>query len=321
MMNRITVAVLAVLVAVGVRPLFAQNYPIRPIRLVLPSSPGGSSDFLGRLLAQKLSEQMGQQVVVDNRAGAGGTIGYDHVAKSAPDGYTLLIGPASIAINTSMYSKLPYSLRDFAPISLLVAAPNVLCVHPSVPAASIKALIALAKARPGSLTAGSAGIGTSPHLSTELFKSMAGIDMVIVHYKGSGPGMIALLSGETALAIPSLPTVMQYLKAGRVRALGVSTAKRTTMLPEVPTIAEAGLPGYEAANWFSLVAPAGTPQPIIDRLYQEIVRALRPREIRERIIAEGADMIVSTPDELASYMKSETEKWARVIKAAGIKPE
>jgi tripartite-type tricarboxylate transporter receptor subunit TctC len=321
MMNRITVAVLAVLVAVGVRPLFAQNYPIRPIRLVLPSSPGGSSDFLGRLLAQKLSEQMGQQVVVDNRAGAGGTIGYDHVAKSAPDGYTLLIGPASIAINTSMYSKLPYSLRDFAPISLLVAAPNVLCVHPSVPASSVKALIALAKARPGSLTAGSAGIGTSPHLSTELFKSMAGIDMVIVHYKGSGPGMIALLSGETALAIPSLPTVMQYLKAGRVRALGVSTAKRTTMLPEVPTIAEAGLPGYEAANWFSLVAPAGTPQPIIDRLYQEIVRALRPREIRERIIAEGADMIVSTPDELASYMKSETEKWARVIKAAGIKPE
>ena len=212
-------------------------------------------------------------------------------------------------------------MRDFAPISLLVAAPNVLCVHPSVPAASVKALIALAKARPGSLVAGSAGIGTSPHLSTELFKSMAGIDMVIVHYKGSGPGMIALLSGETALAIPSLPTVMQYLKAGRVRALGVSTAKRTTMLPEVPTIAEAGLPGYEAANWFSLVAPAGTPQPIIDRLYQEIVRALRPREIRERIIAEGADMVVSTPDELASYMKSETEKWARVIKAAGIKPE
>jgi tripartite-type tricarboxylate transporter receptor subunit TctC len=320
-MNGYKVAVLVVLVGAGAQPVLAQNYPTRPVRLVSPSSPGGSSDFLGRILAQKLGEQMGQQVVVDNRAGAGGTIGYDLVARAAPDGYTLLIAPASIAINTSMYSKLPYAMRDFAPISLIVAAPNVLCVHPSVPATSVKALIALARARPGSLVAGSAGIGTSPHLSTELFKSMAGIELVIVHYKGSGPGMIALLSGETALAIPSLPTAMQHLKAGKARALGVSTAKRTPMLPEVPTIAEAGVPGYEASNWFGILVPAGTPPPIIDRLHQEITRALRLPELRARIAAEGADVIGSTPDELAGYMKSETEKWARVVKAAGIKPE
>ncbi len=321
-MNSVARAMLAALVLAGAQAAFAQNYPVRPIRLVVPSSPGGTSDILARILAHKLVDQLGQQVVVDNRAGAGGTIGYDHVAKSAPDGYTLLIAPASITINTSMYSKLPYNaLRDFAPISLLLAAPNVMCVHPSVPAASVKALIALAKARPGGVVAGSAGVGTSPHLSLELFKSMAGIDLVIVHYKGSGQGMIALLSGENALAMPTLPTVIQYLKAGRMRPVGVSADKRSPLLPEVPTIAESGVPGYEATNWFSLLAPAGTAQPVIDRLHQEFIRALRAADVRERLVAEGADLIGGTPDELAGYMKSETEKWARVIKAAGIKPE
>ena len=321
-MNRVALAVLAALGVAGAQPAFAQNYPVRPVRLVVPSSPGGTSDILARILAHKLVERLSQQVVVDNRAGAGGTIAYDQVAKSAPDGYTLLIAPASITINTSMYSKLPYNaMRDFAPISLLAAATNVLCVHPSVPATSVKALIALARSKPGTLVAGSAGIGTSPHLSLELFKSMAGIDMVIVHYKGSGQGMIALLSGENALAMPTLPTVSPHLKAGKIRPVGVSAAKRSPMLPEVPTIAEAGVPGYEATNWFSLLAPAGTPQPIIDRVQQEIVRALRAADVRERLAAEGADLIGSTSDELADYMKSETEKWARVIKSAGIKTE
>jgi tripartite-type tricarboxylate transporter receptor subunit TctC len=321
-MNGVALAVLAALVMAGAQPAFAQNYPVRPVRLVVPSSPGGTSDILARILAHKLVERLGQQVVVDNRAGAGGTIAYDQVAKSAPDGYTLLIAPASITINTSMYSKLPYNaMRDFAPISLLAAATNVLCVHPSVPAASVKALIALARSKPGILVAGSAGIGTSPHLSLELFKSMAGVDMVIVHYKGSGQGMIALLSGENALAMPTLPTVSPHLKAGKIRPVGVSAAKRSPMLPEVPTIAEAGVPGYEATNWFSLLAPAGTPQPIIDRVQQEIIRALRAADVRERLAAEGADLIGSTSDELADYMKSETEKWARVIKSAGIKTE
>lgn len=320
-MNRTVLAVMAALVGAGAPPAFAQNYPVRPIRLVVPSSPGGTSDILARILAHKLTEQLGQQVVVDNRAGAGGTIGYDHVAKSAPDGYTVGIAPASIAINTSMFSKLPYNaLRDFAPISLLIAAPNVMSVHPSVPAASVTALIALARAKPGALVAGSAGVGTSPHLSLELFKSMAGIDLVIVHYKGSGLGMIALMSGENALAMPTLPTVIPHLRAGKMRPVGVSAAKRSPLLPEVPTIAEA-VPGYEATNWFSLLAPAGTPRPIIDRVHQEIVRALRVADVRDRLVAEGADVIGSTSDELAAYMKSETEKWARVVKAAGIKTQ
>ena len=320
-MNRTVLAVTAVLVGAGVQPAYAQNYPVRPVRLVVPSSPGGTSDILARILAHKLTEQLGQQVVVDNRAGAGGTIGYDHVAKSAPDGYTVGIAPASIAINTSMFSKLPYNaLRDFAPISLLIAAPNVMSVHPSVPAASVKALIALARAKPGALVAGSAGVGTSPHLSLELFKSMAGIDLVIVHYKGSGLGMIALMSGENALAMPTLPTVIPHLRAGKMRPVGVSAAKRSPLLPDVPTIAEA-VPGYEATNWFSLLAPAGTPRPIIDRVHQEIVRALRAADVRDRLVAEGADVIGSTPDELAAYMKSETEKWARVVKTAGIKTQ
>jgi tripartite-type tricarboxylate transporter receptor subunit TctC len=321
-MNRPGVTMLAVLVASVVQAAIAQSYPTRVIRLVAPSAPGGTSDIVGRILAQKLSEQMGQQVIIENRAGAGGTIGYDYVAKAAPDGYTLIMAPASIVMNQSMYKKLPYnSLRDFAPISLLAAASNVLCVHPSLPATNVKALIALAKSKPGSLVAGSAGVGTSPHLSTELFKTMAGIDFVIVHYKGSGQGMISLLSGENALQMPTLPTVMPHLKTARTRALGVTTAKRAQMLPEIPTIAEAGLPGYEASNWFSLLAPGGTPRPVIDRLSQEILRALRVPEVRERIIAEGADLIASTPDELAAFMRSEAEKWAKVVKAAGINPE
>lgn len=303
-------------------PAWAQNYPTRAIRLVVPSTPGGSSDILGRIVAQKLGEQLGQQVVVDNRAGAGGIIGVDQVAKAPPDGYTILITPASLAINPSMYAKLPYNAqRDFAPLSLIVAAPNVLSLHPSVPATSVKALIALAKAKPGSLVAGTAGVGTSPHLSTELFKAMAGIDIVIVHYKGSGQGMISLLSGENALAFPSLPTVIQYLKANRLRALGVTTLTRTQALPNVPTIAEAGLPGYEATQWFAMLAPAGTPPAIVEKLNQEIVRALRSPEVKDRIAGEGADVIASTPGELASYNKAETEKWAKVIKAAGIRPE
>ena len=299
----------------------AQTYPSRPLRLLTPSSPGGSSDIIGRLLAQKLSEQLGQQVIVENRAGAGGLIGYEYVAKSAPDGYTLMIAPSSIAINASMYAKLPYALRDFAPVTLLVAAANVLCVHPSLPAHSVKQLIELAKARPGTLVAGSAGAGTSPHLSLELFKSMTGADFVIVHYKGSGPGVIALLSGENGLSMPSVPTIIQYLKNNRVRGLAVSTAKRTSMLPALPTIAEAGVAGFESTNWFSIVMPAGTPAVIVERLNQEIVRAVRAPELRDRLSAEGADVIASTPDELGAYMKVEAEKWARVVKAAGIKPE
>ena len=300
----------------------AQNYPARAIKLVVPSSPGGGTDIVGRLLAQKLSEQLGQQVVVDNRAGAGSIIGNDAVAKSAPDGYTLLMGLSSLAINPSMYAKLPYdALRDFAPISQAVSSPNILTLHPSVPATTVKALIALAKARPGSLAFGSAGMGSSPHLSGELFKTLARIDMVHVPFKGSGQSVISQLAGEIAANFPSVPTAMPYVKAGRLRGLGVTTVKRAQALPDVPSIAEAGLPGYEATQWFGLLAPAGTPRPIIDRLYQEAARALRAADLKERMTAEGLEVVGGTPEEFADYIKSETEKWTKVIKAAGIKPQ
>lgn len=321
-MNRYAIAALAAVTGIGAQCVLAQSYPTRSIRLVVPSSPGGGTDITGRILAQKLSEQLGQQVVVDNRAGAGTTIGNDLVAKSAPDGYTLLMGISTLAINPSMYAKLPYdALRDFAPISQAVAVPNILTVHPSVPAKTVKEFIALARARPGSITYGSAGLGTSPHLSGELFKTLARIDMVHVPFKGSGQSVISLLAGEIGANFPSIPTAIPYIKAGRLRALGVTTVKRTQALPDVPSIAEAGLPGYEATQWFGVLAPAATSRAIIDRLYQEASRALLTPDVKGRLSAEGAEVVASTPEEFAGYIKSETEKWARVIKAAGIKPQ
>jgi tripartite-type tricarboxylate transporter receptor subunit TctC len=300
----------------------AQTYPNRAIRLVVPSSPGGGSDITGRIVAQKLSEQLGQQVVVDNRAGAGTIIGNEAVAKAAPDGYTLLMGLSTLAINPSMYAKLPYdALRDFAPVSLAVLSPNILTVHPSVPVKNVKEFIALAKARPGTVTFGSAGLGTSPHLSGELLKVLAKIDIVHVPFKGSGLSVISQLGGEIAANFPSVPTAIPYIRAGRLRGLGVTTAKRTQALPDVPSIAEAGVRGYEATQWFGVLAPAGTPRPIIDRLNQEMVKLVRSAEVRERLIADGTDPVGSTPEEFAAYIKSETDKWAKVIKAAGIKPQ
>src|SRR5450759_4901260 len=313
-MNKNAVAMLLALIGVSTQGALAQGYPARTIRLVVPSSPGGGTDITGRILAQKLSEQLGQQVVVDNRAGAGTTIGNDIVAKSAPDGYTLLMGISTLAINPSMYAKLPYdALRDFAPISQAVAVPNILTVHTSVPAKPVKEFIALAKAKPGSITFGSAGLGTSPHLSGELFKTMARIDMVHVPFKGSGQSVISLLAGEIGANFPSIPTAIPYIKAGKLRALGVTTVKRTQALPDVPSIAEAGLPGYEATQWFGVLAPAATPRAIIDRLYQEVSRALRTPDVKGHLSAEGAEVVASTPEEFAGYIKSETEKWTCLL--------
>ncbi len=321
-MDKFRLVTVLALIGMGTQCVLAQSYPSRTIRLVVPSSPGGGTDITGRILAQKLSEQLGQQVVVDNRAGAGTVIGNDIVAKSAPDGYTLLMGISTLAINPSMYSKLPYdALSDFAPISQVVSAPNILTVHPSVPAKTVKEFIALAKAKPGSIVFGSAGMGTSPHLSGELFKTMAKIDILHVPYKGSGQSVISLLAGEISASFPSVPTAIPYIKTGRLRGLGVTTSARTRALPDVPSIAEAGLPGYEATQWFGVLAPAGTPRPIVDHLYQEVSRALHAPDVRERLIADGAEPIGSTPEEFAVYIKSETEKWARVIKASGIKPQ
>jgi len=321
-MPRLWSTVLPVLLAFCTAGALAQSYPTRAIKLVVPSSPGGGTDIVARILGQKLSEQLGQQFVVENRAGAGTVIGNDAVAKSAPDGYTLLMGLSTLAINPSMYAKLPYdAMRDFAPISQSVSACNILVLHPSVPAKTVVELIALARAKPGSLTFGSAGMGTNPHLSGELFKSLARIDMVHVPFKGSGQSIISQLAGEIAANFPSVPTAMPYVKVGRLRGIGVTTLKRVEVLPDVPSIAEAGLPGYEATQWFGLLAPAGTPRPIIDRLYQESSRALRSAEMKERMTAEGLEVVGSTPEEFASYIRSETEKWTQVIKAAGIKPQ
>ena len=300
----------------------AQTYPVRALRLIAHSSPGGTSDILGRLVAQKLTEALGQQVVVENRAGASGIIGVDAAAKSAPDGYTLLITQTSIAINPSMFAKLPYNaLRDFAPITQLVAAPNLLAVHPSVPAKNVKEFIALAKARPGSLVNGSPGQGTSPHLSAELFKIMTGIKLDHVQFKGAGMAIVSLLSGEISAMFTTPPTAMPYLKAGRIRPLGLTTTTRIEALPQVPTIAESGVPGYESVQWFGMLVPAGTPRPIVDRLHQEITRSLRAPDMKERLTSLGLGAVGSTPDEFGAYMKSETEKWAKVIKTMGIKAE
>ena len=321
-MPRLWSTVLPALLAFCSAGALGQSYPTRAIKLVVPSSPGGGTDIVARILGQKLSEQLGQQFVVENRAGAGTVIGNDAVAKSAPDGYTLLMGLSTLAINPSMYAKLPYdALRDFAPISQSVSACNILILHPSVPAKTVTELIALARAKPGSLTFGSAGMGTNPHLSGELFKSLARIDMVHVPFKGSGQSIISQLAGEIAANFPSVPTAMPYIKAGRLRGIGVTTLKRVEVLPDVPSIAEAGLPGYEATQWFGLLAPAGTPRPVIDRLYQESSRAVRSADMKERMTAEGLEVVGSTPEEFASYIRSETEKWTQVIKAAGIKPQ
>jgi tripartite-type tricarboxylate transporter receptor subunit TctC len=300
----------------------AQSYPTRAIRLVVPSSPGGSTDIVGRLLAQKLSELLGQQVVIDNRAGAGTMIGNELVAKSPPDGYTVLMGISTLAIIPAMYANVRYdALKDFAPISQAVTLPNVLVVHPSVPARSVKELIAVGKTRRAQIVSGSAGTGTSPHLSLELFRTMAGIDVVHVPYKGSGQAIIGLISGEIAVLFPALPTAMPHLKTGKARALGVTTAARSQAMPDLPSISEAGLRGYEATQWFGVLAPAGTPRGIIDRLHQEVVTALRSAEVKQSLASEGAEVVASTPEQFAAYIRSETEKWAKVIKTAGIKPQ
>jgi tripartite-type tricarboxylate transporter receptor subunit TctC len=321
-MRRRPTAVAAVLASLTISGALGQSYPAKPIRLIVPSSPGGGTDITGRIVAQKLTELLNQQVVVDNRAGAGTRIGNEIVAKSPPDGYTLLMGLSTLAIIPAVYKSVSYdALKDFAPISQVVSVPNVLVVHPSLPARSVKELIALGKSRPRDLVAGSAGSGTSPHLSLELFKSMAGIEMVHVPYKGSGPGLVALVSGEVAVFFPSASSATPHIKANRVRPLGVTTATRTEALPDVPSIAEAGLPGYEATQWFGVLAPAGTPQAIVERLHKEIVTALKSPDVAKQLSTQGAQIVASSPEQFAAYIRTETKKWAEVVKAAGIKPQ
>ena len=321
--QRVTVTTLFVVgVVVAAAPVSSQNYPARPVRIVVPNAPGSSGDITARLIAQPLSERLGQQVVVDNRAGAGTMIGGEIAAKSPPDGYTLLMGFSTLAINPAIYKKVPYdALRDFAPITQVVYLPGVLVAHPSLPAKSVKELIALAKARPGDIPFASAGRGGYSHLSMELFISMAGIRMLHVPYKGTGPGVIDLLAGHVSVSTFNALSAVPHVRSGKLRALGVTSARRAVVLPEVPTIAEAGVPGYETTQWNGLLAPAGTPREVIARLHKESVAVLGTPDLKERLAKDGAEPVASSPEEFGAYIRTETVKWAKVVKSAGIQAE
>lgn len=299
------------------------SYPSRPIRIIVPTAPGGGSDIGARLIAQELLKRWGRPVVVETRPGAGTIIGSEIVAKAPPDGYTLLMSPSTLATNPASYKKMPYdALRDFAPITQTLFVANLIVIHPSLPAKSVKEFIAFARARPGEILYASAGHGTNPHLAIELFASMAKIRMVHVPYKGSLPGIVDLLAGRVALtATSSMSNLIPHVRTGRMRPLGVTAATRTQALPDVPTVAEAGLPGYEAVQWSGLLAPAGTPREIISTLHKEVVAILHTPEARERLANIGTEVVGSSPEEFAAFMKTETVKWAKVAKAAGIQPE
>ena len=298
---------------------YGQTYPARAVRLVVPSSPGGGSDITARIIAPRLSEYLGQQVMVDNRAGAGTMIGGELAARAAPDGYTLLLGSTPMAINPAMYKKVSYdALRDFVPITQIVSVPNLLIAHPSLPVKSVTELIAFAKSRPGQLTFASAGAGTSPHLSMELFLGMAGLSMIHVPYKGAGPGVVDVVAGHVALMTPTIISALGYVRGGRLRALGVTSAKRGAGAPEIPTIAEAGVPGYEATQWFGVLAPAGTPRDIVNLIQSEIGRVLQQPDMKTRLSTDGAEPVGSTPDEFAAFIRTETAKWAKVVRDAGV---
>jgi len=298
----------------------AQPYPVKPVRLVLPYPPGGGSDTIARPLAQKMTESLGQQVVVENRGGANGNIAMEYVARSAPDGYTFVFClNAQLAINPGLYRKLPYDpVRDYAPISLFGSGVYMLVVHPSLPVNNVKELVALAKSRPGQIAYSSSGNGSGGHLAAELFNSMAGIRMLHVPYKGGGPALMDLIAGQVQVLYSTQLAGWPHVQSGRIRALAVTAAKRPSSLPDLPTVAEAGIPGYEAVPWYGVLAPAGTPREIVTRLNHEIVRALKQPDFRGFLVKNGVEPTGGSPDELAHYINSDLVKWAKVIKSAGV---
>ena len=324
-MKRLCCATLGIaVVTLGLLPAAAgaQNYPVRPIRLVTPFAPGGGTDISARLLAEPLGKALKETVVVDNRPGAGSVVGSEIAAKSNPDGYTLLLGNISMAFNAALYRKLPYdTLRDFAPISLVADQPNILVAHPSLPAKSLGEFVALARSQPGKLTYASAGTGAGTHLAMELLMMSQKIDLVHVPYKGTGPALTALLGNQISVFFSTFASALPHVKAERLRAYAVTSLKRAGTLAAVPTVAESGVPGYEYSTWYGLLAPARVPRAILDRLNQETVAALKDPEIRQRYLAQGVDPIPSTAAHFAAYIKSETEKWTKVIVAAKIPPQ
>ncbi|HZW23409.1 tripartite tricarboxylate transporter substrate binding protein [Noviherbaspirillum sp.] len=320
-------AVATAVAVIGSSSVFAQAYPAKPIKLVVPFPPGGTTDILARAVGGELSKAWGQQVVIDNRPGAGGNIGSEVVAKSLPDGYTLLMGTVGThAINQSLYSKLPYDpVKDFAPVTLVASVPNVLVVNAAFAEknkiADVNSFIKYVKTHPGRLNMASSGNGTSIHLAGELFKSQTKTFMVHIPYRGSAPAITDLLGGQADLMFDNLPSAMPYIKAGRLKALGVTSAKASPALPDVPPIAQVGgdLAGFEASSWFGILAPAGTPSDIVNKLQQEIAKALASPAVKEKLVAQGADPVGNTPDQFAAHIQAETRKWAAVVKASGAK--
>jgi tripartite-type tricarboxylate transporter receptor subunit TctC len=318
-MRSFVVSLLASFVALS--PAEAQTaYPTKPVKIVVPFLAGGTTDIVGRLVAQELSKA-GINAVVENRPGAGGNIGAEQVAKSPADGYTLFVGTVGThGINASLYAKLPYDpIKDFAPITLVASVPNVLIVHPSVPANSVKELIALVKAKPGKYNYASSGNGTSINLSGELFKSMTGAFITHIPYRGSSAAISDVMGGQVDMMFDNLPTALPHIKSGKLKALGLTSAKQNSAVPGVPTIAEAALPGYEASSWFGMFAPAGTPKEIVTRLNQILTKALATPEVRERLLSQGAEPVGNTPEQFADYVKAEIAKWEKVVKASGAK--
>ena len=300
----------------------AQSYPVKPVRLIAASSPGSAVDIVSRVIAQKLSDQIGQQVVVDNRAGAGGNLGAELAARAPADGYTLFMATPAQAINTGLYRKLDYDLtRDFVAVSLLTIGHYCVAVHPSLPVTSVKALIALARSRSGQLNYASAGNGNATHLAGALFNRMARVDLVHVPYKGSGPGLTDLIGGQVQVMFPNLTAAIPYVKAGRLRALAVSGEKRSSIMPELPTVSEAGVPGYRVISWFGMMAPAAVPAEIVARLQRELTLTMRATEVRGKLAGEGAEPMASTPEFFATFIKSEITQWVKVVREARISAE
>ena len=311
--------VCALCAAFSVSSATAQNYPVRPIRLIVPFTPGGGTDILARAIGQKLSESLGQQVVIDNRAGAGGTIGAEMAARSGPDGHTLLMVSASYAVNASLYKLSFDPVKDLAPVTLVATVPFMLIATPSLPANNVKELIVLAKAKPNGLNYASSGNGSSPHLAGELLKMMAGIEMVHVPYKGGGPAVTDLMGGQVQLMFNTILQSLPHVKSGKLKALAVGSPKRSPAAPDTPTIAESGVPGYDFTNWFGVLAPGGTPKPIIGKLHSEIARHINAPDLRKRLAAEGAEVVGSSPEEFARTMRADIEKYAKIIKAANVR--
>jgi tripartite-type tricarboxylate transporter receptor subunit TctC len=320
---RIWMMVIALPIVWAAHAARTPGYPERAIRLIVPFPPGGPNDVLGRVIAAKLTEQLGQQIVVDNRGGAGGIIGAELAARAAPDGYTLFLGgTASMSINPVLHRKLGYDpVADFAAVSLIGTAPSLLSLHPSLPVRNVKELIDAAKARPGQLTFASSGVGTAPHLAGELFNTLAGVRLVHVPYRGGGPAFVDLIAGQVAMYFAGISAALPFVKDGKLRGIAVTAAQRSAAMPEMPTIAESGLPGYEVSNWYAIVTVVGTPKEIIARLNYELVKALATDDVRKRFLDLGTDPIGSDPAQLAAYIRSEIPKWTKVIRSAGMKAD